>query len=366
MAAEVVKPNFNFQWASGGAIVAPSDVKIQTGWGAEVPPFQWENFSQNRQDNAILHLFQKGISVWSATDNYYFTVSGVRSYVQGSNGSIYVAVQSSLNQNPVTDTSNVYWKLAFIDLATLTAALTLQGPVIGISRNARMPVPTAAATATFTADQVIVSTSLTGTSYRLNNFSKSINLATTGVGGMDTGSAPVSGYVGIYAIYNPTTQVSALLAVNATAAAVPEIYGGANMPAGYTASALVSVWGTTAASLLRIGNQFGRRVNFPIVTVVSTSSVLTNTAMPISTAAPRNAIRVGGDTGGNSTSSSFITMEVFTDAVGSGRRTTQQTPTTSFSASFEADIAVIQTIYVTSTNTAGTPIFRVNLSTYEF
>lgn len=113
MAAEVSKPDFSFQWASGGSIVAPSDVKIQTGWTAEVPPFQWENFSQNRQDNAILHLFQKGISEWDAASNYYFTASGVRSYVQGSDGYIYVAVSDSLNQNPVTDTTNTYWKLAF-------------------------------------------------------------------------------------------------------------------------------------------------------------------------------------------------------------------------------------------------------------
>lgn len=109
MAAEISKPDFSFQWASGGAIVAPSDVKIQTGWTAEVPPFQWENFAQNRQDNAILHLFQKGISEWDAASNYYFTASGVRSYVQGSDGNIYLAQADSVGQNPVTDVSHTYW-----------------------------------------------------------------------------------------------------------------------------------------------------------------------------------------------------------------------------------------------------------------
>jgi hypothetical protein len=111
MAAETSKPSITFPWASGGAIVAPSDVKIQTGWTAEVPPFQWENYLQNRQDSGLLHLFQKGISVWSATENYYFSTNGERSYVQGSNGTIYVAVAPSLNQNPVTDVSNTYWKI---------------------------------------------------------------------------------------------------------------------------------------------------------------------------------------------------------------------------------------------------------------
>lgn len=113
MAAEVNKPDFSYVWASGGAIVAPSDVKKQTGWTAEVPPFQWENFLQNRQDNAILHLFQKGISEWDVLSNYYFTASGVRSYVQGSDGVVYVAVADSLNQNPTTDSTHTYWKPAF-------------------------------------------------------------------------------------------------------------------------------------------------------------------------------------------------------------------------------------------------------------
>lgn len=115
MAAEISKPDFSYQWASGGSIVAPSNVKVQTGWTAEVPPFQWENYLQNRQDNAILHLFQKGISEWDAASNYYFTTSGVRSYVQGSDGVIYVAVQDSLGQNPTTDATDTYWKVAFID-----------------------------------------------------------------------------------------------------------------------------------------------------------------------------------------------------------------------------------------------------------
>ena len=113
MAAEISKPDFSYQWASGGAIVSPSDVKVQTGWTAEVPPFQWENWSQNRQDNAILHLFQKGISEWDALSNYYFTASGVRSYVQGSDGQIYVAVQDNIGQNPTTDATDTYWTLAF-------------------------------------------------------------------------------------------------------------------------------------------------------------------------------------------------------------------------------------------------------------
>lgn len=110
---EISRPDFTYQWASGGSIVSPSNVKIQTGWTAEVPPFQWENWSQNRQDNALVHIFQKGISVWSSTQDYYFTASAPKAFVQGSDGLIYEAVQSSTNQNPTTDTTNSYWRQAF-------------------------------------------------------------------------------------------------------------------------------------------------------------------------------------------------------------------------------------------------------------
>lgn len=146
MAAEVNKPDFSFQWASGGSIVAPSDVKIQTGWTAEVPPFQWENFSQNRQDNAILHLFQKGISEWDALSNYYFTASGVRSYVQGSDGNIYVALQDSLGQDPTTATA--YWKVAFPTTGRLlrTSIYTLIAGVQNVSVDGATPTTTGATT----------------------------------------------------------------------------------------------------------------------------------------------------------------------------------------------------------------------------
>lgn len=102
--AEILKPDFTHLWASTGTIVAPSNSKIDTGWTAEVPPYQWENFSQNRQDNAIAHLFQHGVSTWDSTIEY----QAGKSYVQGSNGLIYVALQTHTNQNPTTATA--YWQ----------------------------------------------------------------------------------------------------------------------------------------------------------------------------------------------------------------------------------------------------------------
>ncbi|HHB1699280.1 TPA: phage tail protein [Yersinia enterocolitica] len=165
--------------------------------------------------------------------------------------------------------------------------------VVGQSRNARMSVVAASSSATLTADELIVETSA-GQQYRLSAFNKTINLVTTGAGGMDTGTVPTSGFIALYAIVNPTNGATALLAVNATTTLAPEIYGGANMPAGFTASALVSVW-PVSSSQFTVGELMNRTINtreIPLVTVTNTVPSLTE--LSISMAVPKNAKTMEG------------------------------------------------------------------------
>ena len=112
--ALLTKPNMKNIWASGGDIVEPTDLKKQQGWTAEVPPFQYENWIQNRQDAYLAHINQRGIPAWDALNEYE---AGGLSYVQGSNGEIYQSVAASgpstTTQDPVTDSGDVYWKIAF-------------------------------------------------------------------------------------------------------------------------------------------------------------------------------------------------------------------------------------------------------------
>ena len=165
--------------------------------------------------------------------------------------------------------------------------------VVGQSRNARMSVAAASATATFSADELIVEDSA-GRQYRLGSFSKTINLATTGAGGMDTGVAPATGFVALYAIYNPTTDMSSLLAVNATSVEAPEIYRGSSLPLGYTASALVSVWGISK-SKFKTGTQHGRVINIDRQTAITTTATInTLTELSIAAIVPKNARKVSG------------------------------------------------------------------------
>ena len=180
-----------------------------------------------------------------------------------------------------------------------------------------MSVAAASATATFSADELIVEES-GGRQYRLTSFSKTINLATTGAGGMDTGSVPTTGFVALYAIYNPTTATSALLAVNATSAVAPEIYGGGNMPAGYTASALVSVW-RVASSMFIVGFQRGRSVTIErVVAVNSTSQVPSLTLLSLSGIIPQNAISISGmvSVAGTNTTNAITGLSASTSDLG--------------------------------------------------
>ncbi|EMX2273766.1 TPA: phage tail protein [Yersinia enterocolitica] len=188
--------------------------------------------------------------------------------------------------------------------------------VVGASRNAKMSVTAASVTATFTADEIIVQTALGGEQYKLSNFNKIINLAASGAGGMDTGTVPVIGFVALYAIYNPITHASALLAVNATLSAAPEICAGV-LPPNYTASALVGVQPIEAGKF-KVCLLTGRHVSFPRVSAISTSSSTSNAVVRLSVSViiPKNAVRIGGViyAGGGSTTISYSSVQVGGDS----------------------------------------------------
>lgn len=239
--------------------------------------------------------------------------------------------------------------------------------IVGASRNAKMSVTAALTTATFSADELIVESS-DGKQYRLKNFSKTINLAASGAGGMDTGSVPAAGFVALYAIYNPATSTSALLAVNATSAVAPEIYGGANMPAGYSASALVSVWRIDNSQFV-IGFQYGRSIATTNNSLLSTSALSpSSTALNIASMIPKNARRVTVSTGVVQTSAANATgIIVQSSASGLSEVGTQAAATTGTSASNASAILSIidsQTIYY-KTIGSGTGQFTISTSGYE-
>lgn len=263
-------------------------------------------------------------------------------------------------------------QLALAVQALIGAALVKSNAVVGSARNVKMTVAAASTTATLMADELVVSAALGGMAYRLGGFNKTINLATTGAGGMDTGAAPANGYVALYAIYNPTTGATALLGVNATSAAVPEVYGGANMPTGYADSALVSVWPTNAGGQFKIGSQRDRRVSFgDIIVLTSNVNAASPTSLSISAAAPQNAKSVSGSFGSSSTSAGVsVDIIVGADANLSGAYRNNNYAGTSGQSAIvpfgPLDLAAAQTIYYTATVGSGTPTHRVFINGYTF
>lgn len=111
--SEFLKPTgLNILWASAGDILDPGDTKYQTGWSVEIPPRQWENYIQNKQDNFIAHTNQHGICVWDAETEYQWTALGTKSLAMGSDGAIYRTLTTNTNQDP-TLTVGVHWEIAF-------------------------------------------------------------------------------------------------------------------------------------------------------------------------------------------------------------------------------------------------------------
>ena len=106
--ADISLPDMSLIWGSSGDVLKPSDSKIQQGWQPEVPARQWFNWLDNRQDQAIAHIAQHGIAVWSAELEY----QAGKSYVQGSDGLVYKALTTNTNTNPVGNVGD--WESAFL------------------------------------------------------------------------------------------------------------------------------------------------------------------------------------------------------------------------------------------------------------
>lgn len=118
--ANISKPvDINKIWSATGDILAPSDTKISQGWAIEIPPRQYFNYIDNKQDQAIAHINQHGIAVWDNQTEYQANLS----YTQGSDGVIYKASTTNTNINPVGDVSGA-WQVAFSTPAQAIQAAT--------------------------------------------------------------------------------------------------------------------------------------------------------------------------------------------------------------------------------------------------
>lgn len=272
-------------------------------------------------------------------------------------GSIVSGQRYQLFYNASFDSGNGAWEV----MPWTTKTLFSQPGAL----NARMSIPAASASGTLTCEIVTVNEGIGGQSYHLTAFSQSINLATVGAGGMDTGAAPASGYVSIYAIYNPVVGTRALLACS-QATSSGSVYTGANMPAGFTASALVSSWGTTAGALMRAGYLTGRKQSFASITV-ATATASTGSLVGISlvTAVPTNAKTFAGSFGMVNATTAAMGIVVAADTLGTDAQNVNCTSTQG-TAPYQCSIITPQAATWQTTSGGGTPNFSVNVTSYTF
>ena len=344
--------------ATGQTVTLPPAANCPNGTSICVTYMQSSGSTTVARNGTDTLAFGQGSSANSITLNPGEEVQFVSN---GTNG--WVSAGQTLSTGvtpPAGDNSTKLATTAFADQV---------GGVVGSMRNLVMSVAAASASATLTADEIVVETALGGAPIRLANFNKTINLATTGAGGMDTGSAPTSGYVALYAIYNPTTQTAALLAVNATSSVAPNIYGGANMPSGYTASALVSVWPTNGSGQFIVGQQIDRRIARPAVNVVTSSTNTTTTSVSIAGAVPKNAKKTWGFFGATSSAISACTINVYSDANLTGRQfrgSYISTASQGDSANFgDILLTTSQAMYWDGNASSGTPSLTIYITGYE-
>lgn len=132
--AAINKPSdINKIWASSGDVLAPSDSKISTGWQVEIPPRQYFNYIDNKQDQGIAHINQMGIAVWDNTTEYQYNLTGIKSLCMGSDGTIYRTLQTHQNQDPTSSVG--YWEIAFSNAGDFYTKIESNGRYLQIANN---------------------------------------------------------------------------------------------------------------------------------------------------------------------------------------------------------------------------------------
>jgi hypothetical protein len=194
--------------------------------------------------------------------------------------------------------------------------------VVGTQRGLKASLTSAGTSLAFTADGVVTVTALNGRPYEIPSFSQTVNTAGTGIGGMDTGSAPTNGFVSIYAAYNPTTATAGIFACNVTTSA-SSVYGGANLPSGYSATALIGIWPTNGSGQFvpgLIADPLGRKFSYTTYSPIFTghANITTFTSQTLSTAVPPSAKFASFYMGTTNTTATIATVAVAADASGTG------------------------------------------------
>jgi hypothetical protein len=171
-------------------------------------------------------------------------------------------------------------------------------------------------TASWTIGQIGAALLVGGAVFTGFNLSLSFNGATTGAGGMDTGSMPSSADLSIYAIFNPATNTWSTLGC-AGSTSNGRIYSGAHMPAGYTASLLIFACVTNGADFPQF-NQINHTVYLLSSNFINNGMATSPTSVSLSTVVPAITKAVAGNANINTSSTAGAAFMGATAGSGSG------------------------------------------------
>ncbi len=118
--AKYTKPDLmNTVWASSASessIAEPDSdgsfsgvgivVDVEDGWTQVKPPYQVENWLQNKHSQFSAYINQLGIPEWDSETEYQTN----KSYVQGSDNKLYKCIQTHTNRNPASSNTS-YWEV---------------------------------------------------------------------------------------------------------------------------------------------------------------------------------------------------------------------------------------------------------------
>jgi len=251
----------------------------------------------------------------------------------------------------------------------LAVRLAAGGPMLSIPASLKMTVAAASATATITADEVVVKSGLAGRTWTIGGFNKPINLGNVGAGGIDAAPAAANSWLAIYAGLNESSGVTTVFAQNVANNVAPAIYGGANIPLGITATALLAVVPTGAGGQFKPCAVRGRDVFIPLIAAYSGNASVPNNPISIAALVPANAIAIThGELQIQNTIQSAMSLTVGPDASYFGQQnigTTIYGPGILTSNYSKIPLIIPQQIMFSSSSSAGIATYNIYLSGYS-
>lgn len=125
------KPDLRRIWAEGAppANIVDPDVqepgKFNSGWEAEVPPFEYFNFLQQLFTQGLAHINERGVAVWD-TDTTY----PIGAVVTGSDANRYIATSEQDGNDPVSNTDGIWIPFALASNPNIIPTNSKINPIV--------------------------------------------------------------------------------------------------------------------------------------------------------------------------------------------------------------------------------------------